>query len=146
MNQPLVGDLPFAKRQRAGAFDCGQVVLQPQVSHCLFGKSQTFQVHAGKVYQPRGGDFSKAVIEILQLGQRLQMFQPRVSDFSNAEIEILQLGQSFEMDQLLVGDWAPAANMQKVDLSEYNSSHAEMFEDAELVAHIRECIVMLGLE
>jgi hypothetical protein len=36
--------------------------------------------------------------------------------------------------------------MQKVDLSEYNSSHAEMFEDAELVEHIRECIVMLGLE
>jgi hypothetical protein len=45
-----------------------------------------------------------------------------------------------------VGDWSPAANMQKVDLSEYNSSHAEMFKDAELVEHIRECIVMLGLE
>ena len=44
------------------------------------------------------------------------------------------------------GDWAPAANMRKADLSEYNSSHAEMFKDAELVEHIRECIVMLGLE
>ena len=45
-----------------------------------------------------------------------------------------------------VGNWSPASNMQKVDLSEYNSSHADMFADSELVEHIRECIVMLGLE
>jgi FlaA1/EpsC-like NDP-sugar epimerase len=45
-----------------------------------------------------------------------------------------------------VGNWSPAAGMKKVDLVEYNSSHAEMFDDSELVEHIRECIVMLGLE
>jgi FlaA1/EpsC-like NDP-sugar epimerase len=45
-----------------------------------------------------------------------------------------------------VGNWSPSDGMSKVDLAEYNSSHAEMFEDAELVEHIRECIVMLGLE
>ena len=45
-----------------------------------------------------------------------------------------------------VGNWSPSAEMKKVELPEYNSSHAEMFADAELVEHIRECIVMLGLE
>ena len=45
-----------------------------------------------------------------------------------------------------VGNWSPADGMKKVDLAEYNSSHAEMFGDEELVEHIRECIVMLGLE
>ena len=45
-----------------------------------------------------------------------------------------------------VGNWSPSAGMKKVELPEYNSSHAEMFADAELVEHIRECIVMLGLE
>lgn len=45
-----------------------------------------------------------------------------------------------------VGNWSPSQGMTKVDLAEYNSSHAEMFDDAELVEHIRECIVMLGLE
>ena len=44
------------------------------------------------------------------------------------------------------GDWTPGDGMQKIHMETYNSSCAEFFTTEELVAHVRNSIIALGLE